>query len=233
MIIDNKKILGKFVVGSRLHNLYNENSDYDYRGVHISPLKDILSPFKKNKNTVWIEGNEDNTSFELADFCKMATKGNPAILEILFSNQVKETTEAMDYLRSNSKKFLDSKSIFEAAKGYASNQYNKMSMFDPDKRTPKFAVAYLRTLWQTTQFLETGILPSQVTGEMRDFLFKVKYYDYKKFSEILPELTNKFTLWQVKLAEAYKKNHDKFTPDIKWIEDTILDIHSYDLSSSL
>lgn len=221
-IMTNKKILGKFVVGSRLHNLYNENSDFDYRGVHISPLIDILSPYRKNKNTVWIEGNEDNTSYELIDFCKFATQGNPTILEVLYSNQVKEITPEMEELRNNRYKFLDSTRIFEAAKGYAHNQYNKMNLFDPDKRTPKFAVAYLRTLWQTTQLLETGELPVQITGEMREFLYKVKYYDFEKFHDISPELTRLFSVWQVKLAGAYQKNNDKFKPDFEWIENFIV-----------
>jgi uncharacterized protein len=76
---DNKTILAKVVVGSRLHGTFNEQSDWDYRGIHISPLKDVLSPFKTQKNTTWIEGDEDNTSYELAEFCKLATKGNATI----------------------------------------------------------------------------------------------------------------------------------------------------------
>jgi predicted nucleotidyltransferase len=220
--MNNKKILGKFVVGSRLHNLNKPDSDFDYRGVHISPLVDILSPYRKNKNTVWIEGNEDNTSYELIDFCKFATQGNPTVLEVLFSNQVKEITPEMEELRSNRVKFLDSTRIFEAVKGYAHNQYNKMNLFEPDKRTPKFAVAYLRTLWQGAIFLGTGELPVQITGEMRDFLFKVKYYDFNKFFEVAPELAKRFAESQVKLAEAYQKNHDKFKPDLEWIENFIV-----------
>lgn len=68
------KVLTKVVVGSRLHGLNTETSDWDYRGIHIHPLQDALSPFKKLKNTDWIEGDEDNTSYELADFCKNAPK---------------------------------------------------------------------------------------------------------------------------------------------------------------
>lgn len=217
-----KKILGKFVVGSRLHNLYNEESDWDFRGVHISKLIDVLSPYRKNKNTTWIEGDEDNTSYELSDFCKYATQGNPTILEILFSDQIKEITPEMEVLRKNRVKFLDSKRVFEAGRGYAHNQYKKMNLFEPDKRTPKFAVAYLRVLWQTAQLLKTGELPVEITGEMRDFLFKIKYYDFNKFSDVAPELTKRFAEWQVKLANAYQQNHKKFNPDFDWIENFIL-----------
>ena len=215
------KILGKFVVGSRLHSLHNQYSDWDYRGVHISSLKSILSPFAKNKNTVWIEGDEDNTSYELIDFCKLAVVGNPSILEVLFSNQIKEITPEMEELRANRHKFLDSSKIFEACKGYAHNQYNKMNLFEPDKRTPKFAVAYLRTLWQTEALLRIGELPCQITGEAREFLYKVKYYDYTNFGDLIPELVRLFSQYQIKLAEAYQQNHNKFSPDIEWIEEFI------------
>jgi predicted nucleotidyltransferase len=49
------KLLTKVVVGSRLHGLDTPTSDWDYRGIHIYPLKDALSPFKTLKNTQWIE----------------------------------------------------------------------------------------------------------------------------------------------------------------------------------
>ena len=214
-------ILGKFVVGSRLHNLHNESSDFDYRGVHITDLKSILSPYQKVKNTIWIEGDEDNTSFELTDFCMFATKGNPTILEILYSDIVRETSLAMTEMRLNRHKFLDSTRIFEAVKGYAHNQYNKMNLFEPDARTPKFAVAYLRTLWQTERLLATGELPVRITGEMREFLYQIKYTPYQEFAKFLPELVKLFAEYQVKLAVAYQENHNKFSPDFQWIEEFI------------
>jgi predicted nucleotidyltransferase len=229
-----KQILIKVIVGSRLHNLYNDTSDIDYRGIHISPLRDILSPYKQVKNTTWIEGDEDNTSYELTEFCKMATQGNPTILEILFSDKIINQDPSIKDLLENRHKFLDSSRIYEAAKGYAHNQYNKMNLFTPDVRTSKFAVAYLRTLWQTCEFLETGILPCEVTGEMREFLYKVKYTPVDEFSLLVPELTKLFTEYQVKMATVYARNNDKFKPDLAWIEEYILNTYTmgYPLNSS-
>lgn len=90
------EVLTKVLVGSRLHGLHNEQSDYDWRGVHIHELKDVLSPFKTLKNTSWIEGDEDNTSYELADFCKLATKGNATILEVFFSDSIESSSPIAD-----------------------------------------------------------------------------------------------------------------------------------------
>jgi uncharacterized protein len=212
------KLLSKVVVGSRLHNLHNENSDFDYRGIFIHSLKDILSPFQKLKNTHWIEGDEDNTIFELRDFCKMAVQGNPTILEVFYSNIIIDSTKEFNEMKDNRHKFLDSKRIYEASKGYAHNQYNKMNLFEPDARTPKFCVAYLRTLWQTKELLQTGELPVNMSGEFRDYLLEVKY---NFNSTMIPELSKRFAQMQVDLADIYAKTHDKFTPDLEWIENFI------------
>lgn len=210
-----KKIL-EVVVGSRLHDLYNEESDYDYRGIFMHPVEDLISPFKKLKNTSWIEGDEDNTAYELRDFCKLATQGNPTILEILWSNQVRSNTPIGEELRKNREKFLDSKRIFEAHKGYAHNQYTKMNLFEPDARTPKFAIAYIRSLFQARQLLEFGTFEPQVTGVLKEFLMDVKY-NFRP--DLVEKLSAMFAESQTLLAATFFKNHDKFKPDIEWIED--------------
>lgn len=185
----------------------------------MHPLEDIVSPFKKIKNTSWIEGDEDNTAYELREFCKMATQGNPTILEILWSNQVREFTEVGQELQLNRQKFLDSTRIFEAHKGYSHNQYNKMNLFEPDARTPKFAVAYLRSLEQAKQLLQYGDFNPEVTGELREFLFDVKY-NFRP--ELIGELSRRFAKAQVELADIYAKYHDQFKPDLAWIEDFVV-----------
>lgn len=221
------KILTTVLTGSRLHGLSHEDSDYDWRGVHIHDLKDFLSPFKKLKNTTWIEGDEDNTSYELADFCKLATKGNATILEVFFSDQVKETSESAQTMRDNWTKFIDTNNLVMASKGYASNQYNKMHLFDPSQRAPKFAVAYLRVLWQCTMFLRDGIFYCQIEDEeLKNFMLEVKY----NFSnELIPELTRRFTAMQQELDEQYDKctKEDRIIkPDIEWIEDFIYETYT-------
>lgn len=212
------QIITEVVVGSRLHNLYNEKSDYDIRGIFMHPLKDLVSPFKKIKNTSWIEGDEDNTAYELREFCKMATQGNPTVLEILWSNQIRQDSATAKTLRDNRHKFLDSRRIFEAHKGYAHNQYTKMNLFAPDARTPKFSVAYLRSLEQAKQLLATGEFNPQVTGELREFLMDVKY-NFR--DELVPELSRRFAEMQVELADVFAKYHDQFKPDFDWIEEFV------------
>lgn len=218
MKLSESKTILSVVVGSRLHGLAKETSDWDIRGIFMHPLVDIISPFRNPKNVSWVEGDEDNTAYELRDFCKYATKGNPTILEILFSNMVRETSPLGDELRANTIKFLDSKAIFDAHKGYAHNQYNKMNLFEPDKRTPKFAVAYLRSMQQGIDLLTTGKISPQVRKDKK-FILKVKHeFD----PSLVPALGKRFSKLQTELADAYYANQSKFTPDYDWIEDFLM-----------
>ena len=225
--MSNIEILTKVLVGSRLHGLNNEASDYDYRGIHIHSLKDVLSPFKTLKNTSWIEGDVDNTSYELADFCKQATHGNATILEVFFSNQIIETSPIADEMRANWQKFIDTDKVVMASRGYASNQLNKMQLFDDigvkdQRRTSKFAIAYCRVLWQCSEFLRTGEFKCQIDeGELKEFLLRLKagWSD-----EYIPECTERFAALQADVTK-YWKTADKIKPDVKWIEEFIYEAY--------
>lgn len=214
------RIILKVVVGSKLHGLDTPKSDTDIRGVHMHDLTEMLSPFKNLSDTQWIEGDIDNTSYELASFCKHAIHGNATIWEVFFSDQVLETTMIANEMRANWQRFMDTDNFVMASRGYAANQYNKMQLFDPDKRTPKFAVAYVRVLWQCSEFLKTGVFPCKITEpRIKDFLMKVKN-DFKL--DYIPELTQMFMEMQGRVTDAYASpTLVKYKPDIEWIEDFI------------
>lgn len=217
------QIITKVLVGSRLHGLASPTSDYDYRGIHITPLKEILSPFKTTKNTSWIEGDIDDTSYELADFCKQATHGNATILEVFFSNRIIESSPIANELRENWQKFMDTDKFVMASRGYASNQLAKMNLFDDigvkdQRRTAKFVIAYCRVLWQADEFLRTGIFPCQITDDdLREFLLKIKA-NWK--DEYIPEATEFFQILQANVTSSWR-GAPKLKPDIPWIEDFI------------
>lgn len=213
----------KVVTGSRLHNLNKPDSDTDYRGIFLDEMENILSPFRKPVKTLWIEGDEDNTAYELREFANEAVHGTPNILEILFSNQVIDAVRTGSDLIENRKKFLDSANILQSYRNYAHNQYNKMNLFDPDERTPKFAVAYLRSLRQGVQLLKTGEMNSQVLPEERDFLMEIKY-EFDKVKHI-PLLSQKFSELQQEMTEAYA-NSPKLKPDKEWIEKFIINAYT-------
>lgn len=222
------KILTKVVVGSRLHGLHTETSDYDYRGIHIHPLVDVLSPFRTLKNTTWIEGDEDNTSYELADFCKSAVKGNATILEVFFSNQIIETTPIIEEMRDNWTKFIDAHQFIDASRGYAHNQWNKFYNFESagingQERTAKFAVAFLRVMWQCEQFLLTGQFRCDLTeSDLFPLLKKIKPLSVRDIQVFLPEIVTAMGDMDRRVSMAIPESKYKdMKPDIKWIEEFI------------
>lgn len=223
---DEATLLTKVIVGSKLHGLDNAKSDTDTRGIFIHDVKPVLSPFKKLKSNFWLEGgDEDDTAYELRHFIQMASHGNPTALEVLWSDKVIADTPAIAHLRANRAKLLDSKAIYEAHKGYASNQYNKMNFFDPDQRTPKFAVAFIRSLVQGVQLLETGTFKPNMADynpELASFL-KVVKYDFDNVDK--KALLDVFMYWQTQLNHAYAANPVKYSTDVEWLEDYIYEVY--------
>ena len=222
------KILTKVVVGSRLHGTSTQESDWDYRGIHISALRDVLSPFKKQKNTTWIEGDEDNTSYELAEFCKLATKGNATILEVFFSDQIIDTTKEADEMRTNWEKFMDTHHFVNASRGYAHNQWNKFYNFESagingQERTAKFAIAFLRVMWQCEQFLLTGQFKCSLEDcDYLELIKKIKPMSVAEITPHIPEIVAAMSDLNMRVfkAEAESRFLD-MKPDLEWIEDFI------------
>lgn len=220
-------ILTEVLVGSRLHGLHTPLSDWDYRGIHIHPLKEVLSPFKTLKNTSWIEGDVDNTSYELADFCKQATHGNATILEVFFSDHIEKSSPIADEMRANWQKFIDMEKFVMASRGYAHNQYNKFYSFESQgvkgqERTAKFAIAYLRVMWQCEQFLLTGRFECTLVGsDIYDLCKLIKPLTVAELQPHLPEIMGKMQEMQGRVTVAHEATTIHYTPDIEWIEDFI------------
>ena len=223
------KIIAKVIVGSQLHRTATPKSDIDYRGIYIDDLKSALSPFQAHKTTSWIEGDEDNTSYELREFCKLATKGNATILEVFFSDLVAETTPIHQEMCENWQKFMDTHHFINASRGYAHNQYKKALSYDDmgerqQIRTAKFIISFLRVMWQCEQYL--------LTDEFKCSLETCPYYDFIKGVKDTPRDQLDIPLCFAKMEEMDKallraeedcKQSRPVvycrTPDIEWIED--------------
>lgn len=222
------KTLAKVVVGSRLHRTNTEQSDWDYRGIYIDDLKDALSPFKTHKTTSWIEGDEDNTSYELREFCKLATKGNATILEVFFSDQVVETTPAHQEMQDNWRKFMNTQAFIHASRGYMQNQYRKALSYDDvgekgQLRTSKFIIAFIRVGWQCAQYLLHDKFECSLEAcSHLDFIRHIKGTPreeldiplcFAKMEEVDRNLLKAEEWCKQNTPEVYNRK-----PDIEWIE---------------
>lgn len=187
-----KQIILKVLVGSRAHGLANKDSDYDYRAVYVLPTSKILSLGYKYKSNDWIEGKEDNTSYEIGHFLKLATQCNPSVLEI-FKAPIIEANKDGKKLRELFPYIWTPQKAYNAFVGYGLNQRKKF-LDKKDNRQNKFAVAYIRTLYQLIQLLEGKNFKIKLDNYMgiRDTLLRIKRGNYKmgEIIDITEYLTN-------------------------------------------
>lgn len=214
-----KKQILKVIVGSQAHGLADENSDFDYRGVFIVPTSEFLKVgIKKVKETSWIEGDDDNTSWEFGHFMNMAAYCNPTVLETFLApfapgkklgDLTQEDAKLQDTAIELRKLFpyvWNSVRVKEAFIGYGINQRKKF--FDnKDKRAPKYAVAYLRVLYQATELLSTGTF--SINFEKTPIYETLKKW---KKGEFTPgEVIQKCWEQETYVLDAFNKNPNKET----------------------
>jgi predicted nucleotidyltransferase len=70
--------------GSKAYGIDVEGSDDDYVGVFVPRLIDLVSMAGVERDT-YAENDPDFTIHEIGKFCRLALKGNPAILETLWN----------------------------------------------------------------------------------------------------------------------------------------------------
>jgi hypothetical protein len=176
----------KTIVGSTAHGLASPDSDVDYRGIYIIPTKEILSLGFKYKGSNWIEGAEDNTSYELGHFLSLAMNCNPSILEVFKAPVAKQDINEDTFDLSMYGKELrelfpyvwNPKGVYDAFVGYGLSQQKKMLDNHLD-RWKKYAVAYLRTLKNLIDLLKTKDFSLYVEeGEFRNKLIYIKDGQY-------------------------------------------------------
>lgn len=202
-----KHTILKTLVGSHAHGLASPESDKDYRGVYVVPTTEILSVGYNYKGSHWLEGDEDNTSYEIGHFLMLALKSNPSILEVFKAPVIEAevlTTDTTQFmvgaeLRALFPYIWNPKDAFNAFVGYGLNQRKKM-LDNHLNRWNKYGVAYVRTLINLNSLLETGDFSLEVSEHYKHVCFDIKN-KLLSSGEII-DLTDKLT------ASASKKLAD-------------------------
>lgn len=111
--------------GSRAYGTSNATSDYDYKGVAVSP--------KAYRNGYMLRFEQqlvkepDATIFDIRKFFMLAADCNPNIIEVLWSdpNAIMHCTAAGHLLLSNKEEFLSKKAVYTFS-GYAVAQLKRI-----------------------------------------------------------------------------------------------------------
>ncbi len=223
---ENNTIILKVLVGSRSHGLHNADSDYDYRGVFVSPTSEMHKLGAKIKNNSWFEGKEDQTMYEIGHFLHLATKCNPTILEVFKAPRqpiayTKEEIQRLEFWGAKLKALFpyvwNPLGVFEAFRGYAHNQRKKMHD-KKDGRQAKFAVAYLRTLINLCDLLRTGTFSVEIKDpDIKADLKRIKDGDFTPGQVV--------DLAEALLVEAeHLRDHCTHKPDIDKVNEFLLEI---------
>lgn len=212
----NKKVILKVLVGSRAHGLSDDKSDYDYRSVYVLPTTEILSLNYKYKGNSCIDGKIDDTSYELGHFLNLATKCNPTILEV-FKAPIIECNEDGKELRELFQYVWNSKGSLDAFIGYGLNQQKKF-LDKRDNRQNKYAVAYIRTLYNLIELLSTNTWTIKI-GEIKNIGYVLK--KYKRGEYALGDVVNKAEEFKMKAEYAYN-NYPKKETDIEKINEFLI-----------
>jgi predicted nucleotidyltransferase len=216
----------KVLVGSQAHGLATPESDFDYRGVFVAPTRALLTLGTPHATTTWIEGKEDNTSWEIGHFLHLATKCNPTILET-FLAPVVETTPWGTELRALFPHVWNSTDVMNAFIGYGHNQRKKF-LEDKDQRALKYATAYARTLINAWELLTSGTFTVAIINRPEgDFVARIKRGEYTA-----GEVIDFCREWEEKVRTAYATNPDKKT-DLNEVNKFLLSCRLAEYNSKL
>jgi len=211
-----KKIILKVLVGSRAHGLADKDSDYDYRAVYVLPTSKILSLGFKYRGNDWIEGKEDNTAYEIGHFLKLATNCNPTILEV-FRAPIQYANEDGKKIRELFPYVWNPKQAFDAFVGYGLNQRKKF-LDKKDNRQNKYAVAYIRTLWNLWELLMQGTFDIKIQGEpLKSVLLRFKKGNYE-MGEIIDKSEQLIKLCKQSFI------HCEHQPNLEKVNEFLIDI---------
>jgi hypothetical protein len=143
---------------------------------------------------------------------------------------IKETTPIADEMRVHWDKFIDTHHFVNASRGYAHNQYNKFYNFEGpgikgQERTSKFAISFLRVMWQCEQFLLTGKFKCNLEeSDLYPLMKKIKPLSKEEIQPLIPEVFGKMAEMnnRVSYAEANALPEVMaMKPDLEWVEDFI------------
>ncbi len=215
------------LVGSQAHGLASEHSDWDYRGVYVTPTREILSLGSRYKGSRWNEGGDqgDHTAYEIGHFLHLAVQSNPTVLEV-FNAPLRWNTEQEKVqgarLQALFPAVWSTVRVRDAFLGYAQNQRKKMLDDQlPEERRRKFGVAWLRVLSQGIRLLRDGVMPVDMRGEdVYDDLVAVRDGHWSRGETV------DAALGLMELLLLVHDNAEKKEPDQEGVNDYLLSVRA-------
>lgn len=164
------------VWGSRSHDTHLPTSDWDFSGIYIAPTESILG-IDRCPETV--DGKNPDYSFhEIGKFASLLLKGNPGIVESLFTMKMTAETEDWEELKSQKHKFL-CKNVVSSYIGYAQGQMSSLEKGTYLRTTggaynEKWAYHMIRLLSEAERISNGGEPVVWKSGEEKELLMSIR-----------------------------------------------------------
>jgi len=163
------RVIFRCVIGSRAYGLESEDSDTDRRGIYLPPADLHWSLYGVPEQ---LENEEAQESYwELQKFLIMALKGNPNILECLYTPIVEHATPLAQELLDMRSVFL-SRLVYQTYNGYVMSQFKRMQadIRNHGQVKWKHVMHLIRLLLSGIHVLREGSVPVDVAGYREDLL---------------------------------------------------------------
>ena len=169
----NSRIIYQCVVGSRSYGLEEENSDTDRKGIFLPSAESHWS-LSGVPDSIKSKENQD-IFWEIGKFIELALKGNPTVLECLYSPIVERATLLAKELLFVKKAFL-SKLIFKTYSGFVDSHLKKLKtkFLNNEHIKGKYLMHLARLLISGIDLLNNGDLKLDV-GEQREMYLSIKH----------------------------------------------------------
>lgn len=217
------EILFAKVWGSHSHNTDLSTSDTDFLVVYVSPTDKILS---LNPPPETVDGKgPDFQAHELKKFCSLLMKGNPAIVECLFTDRMHTYSPEWISLKENSDKFLTKRCVQQYI-GYARGQLHRLKAktylhTTGGKYNTKWAYHMIRLLYDATRIVEGGepLVWKEFGSDERDLLMSIRNGEVAQ--EVVEDISNRIVK---KLDEKLLTSTLPEDGDIDWLNEWMLNI---------
>ncbi len=158
------------VSGAHLYGFSSPDSDYDLRGAHIAPLRELVGLFSPRETIEVAEVRDglewDIVSHEIRKFCALICKDSGYALEQLCSPLIVSTSPAHDELKTIALNSLNRKFATHYL-GFADNQWRLFLKDSPPRAKPLLYI--YRVLLTGAHLLQTGKLEANLPALNQEF----------------------------------------------------------------
>ncbi|KAK5581469.1 hypothetical protein RB653_001502 [Dictyostelium firmibasis] len=247
---DESKVLYFTLAGSHSFNLNVETSDRDYFGVYCSDIDDILVGDIKQPI---IDSHEpdDYILFEVERFCELLYKGNPKLIEPMFTSRFCYRSPIWEQLILNRKELI-SQSVIQHYLSYSKSQMGDasklifkkngststtttqeeeeedkkkllLSMINSNHSYSKKLYHTYRLLLDTRRMLELGEPIVYLQGEEREKIMKIRMGE-EDLTKTLTEIQQLFNQCYQQFQEVKEKNLIQENLNIKVLNNWLIQV---------